>query len=812
MPFNPNSNVFSRVWKFVDHRQESNHITRSDLDIALDDLAQGINFNASFGGTVMGNWSPITGAFPTVRPDGSRIKLRDLWVVDGAGTVGGVSFVDGDYLIALVAGGGGTYDGNWLRISESRLIQLVADSEDAATRAEDAATDAAASAAAAAVFTWGHANYTSRAQFVSAVAAEQFDAEDEGFSVSVDGVRYVKRTGATTIPDLPGWDMVRSRHKSIITGDWQVRLAYPAEITALRGVLDDMQAYHGDADDLLHVGDIVERASEGGTGSTTAVFSHEAVLEEVYSRLTVPRTYFITGNHDSDGFSSGDHEHYWSHRRYTDFIGRKFYAVRMGNLLRIHMGTMSGSPGGEINRLVLSWFDQMVKRHAGCNIEVFLHQPLYGVSGFLEDTKSVQYKATSDLIVETLNAADNIAFVAYGHVLRPEDATNYYDLYGTRLIGFNMHIPRITTLDPDDQPAGPELPYGVLEYSRGATAGTVKFWNAVTHAWITGRDVAVTYKYPLDLGAGVPDYDGRYQAGSVQAMFDGPVTIQRDISEDRENLGTVEAPDWSSVQGMRSMLRLSLTENANDNAKQGDGPAVDFWLPGSTFDTDASGETQLNITDATIGGRMGIVRENGTDNDYTGRFVLQLGDGGGNTGDLRDVLKIDGSTGRGYLPLGGNPSDGLAALGLMASIDFSNSLLDKGPIASGQDLNAYAEPGVYRILDGTTAAGIANVPFTASGAMVIVFATGTPATARPVAAVSQMQIYIARATTDGPRIYTRVCNAGTWAAWRLLQHDGLSRTSIAATPEFRGQKAYVGGVIYEAAGTASTADWKQISN
>jgi hypothetical protein len=119
---------------------------------------------------------------------------------------------------------------------------------------------------------------------------------------------------------------------------------------------------------------------------------------------------------------------------------------------------------------------------------------------------------------------------------------------------------------------------------------------------------------------------------------------------------------------------------------------------------------------------------------------------------------------------------------------------------------------VYRILNGADAAAISNVPFTVSGGILVVWDTATMPTARPVAANAQMQMYVARATTDGPRMYLRVCDGGTWAAWRLIPHDGLSRTSISATPEFRGQKAYVGGVIYEAAGTSSTADWKQISN
>lgn len=659
------------------------------------------------------------------------------------------------------------------------------------------------------------ARFSSRVRLQAAIARGDTADLGDGVTVHVGDATYIRRAASTTIPGMPGFDRPATVHKSIITGDWQPKLSEPAQITAFQGVLDDMQQYHGDADDLLHVGDIVDRASDGPTGNVDLVYNFEDVLTEVYTRLSIPRTYFITGNHDSDGLSSTSHEHFRSHRQFRDFMGRRFYAVRMGNLLRIFLGTMSSAPGGETNRLILSWFDQVVKRNKGCNIEVYMHQPLFGYASFDEDGKSVQYKATSDLLVETISAADNIAFVASGHVARPEGSPNYYDAYGTRLIGFNMHIPRVTAGDvnPDDPTgtAGAVLPYGVLEYQRGSTGGTVRFWDASAHAWIAGRDVAVTYKYPLDLGGGVPDYDGRYAAGSVQAMFEGAVTIQRDLSEDRENIGTVEAPDWRAVAGLRSMLRLDLTENANDNSDVGHGPAIDFWVPGATFDPDATGETQLNITNTTIGGRLGVERAVAGDTDYTGNLIVQLGNGAGTTGALRDVLRIFGATGRALLPLWSADKTALPDLGTILTASLTNTMADKGLISSGANLNTYTEPGVYRILSGTEAAGISNVPTIISGAILIVFDTASLPAARPVAASGQMQIYIARAVTDGPRMYLRVCNGGTWVAWRLLEHDGLSRTSIAATPEFRGQRAYVGSDIYMAKGTASTADWIKIS-
>ena len=43
MPFNSDKSVFSRIWKFVDQFTSSEEVSRSDLDIAVDDVANGLN-------------------------------------------------------------------------------------------------------------------------------------------------------------------------------------------------------------------------------------------------------------------------------------------------------------------------------------------------------------------------------------------------------------------------------------------------------------------------------------------------------------------------------------------------------------------------------------------------------------------------------------------------------------------------------------------------------------------------------------------------------------------------------------------------
>lgn len=80
-------------------------------------------------GPIVGSWNPATGAFPTIRPDGSPIQRGDTWRVTGSGTVGGETFEAGDYLQAIIDGGGATFAGKWSRAALGQI-------EAAAARAE----------------------------------------------------------------------------------------------------------------------------------------------------------------------------------------------------------------------------------------------------------------------------------------------------------------------------------------------------------------------------------------------------------------------------------------------------------------------------------------------------------------------------------------------------------------------------------------------------------------------------------------------------------------------------------------------------
>ncbi|WP_395542699.1 hypothetical protein [Neotabrizicola sp. sgz301269] len=141
MPYNSETGQFERVWQFVDQFEEANEIKRSDLDTSLDDLAEGINAALSSGFNYVGDWI-AAGAFPTTRPDLGKIRARDTWRVSTAGTVGGVSFIVDDYLIALVDNPRAAYAGNWGKIPAGympAIVDYVAQVEADADRAEAAA-------------------------------------------------------------------------------------------------------------------------------------------------------------------------------------------------------------------------------------------------------------------------------------------------------------------------------------------------------------------------------------------------------------------------------------------------------------------------------------------------------------------------------------------------------------------------------------------------------------------------------------------------------------------------------------------------
>lgn len=133
--------VYNRPWKFVDQRQKGDDALRSDFDLQLDDMAYALNVALTGSVNYVGDWDPASGEFPTERPSGGVIRARDAWVVVGAGEVGGVAFVAGSTLLAVVDGPGAVYAENWLRlefVTKTDLDGLAEEIADEAQAARDA--------------------------------------------------------------------------------------------------------------------------------------------------------------------------------------------------------------------------------------------------------------------------------------------------------------------------------------------------------------------------------------------------------------------------------------------------------------------------------------------------------------------------------------------------------------------------------------------------------------------------------------------------------------------------------------------------
>ena len=143
MPFNNQSGRFERVWNFVDQRETGDDITRTDLDVMANDLANGITDVAALHLQYVGEWNPEIASFPASRPTGARILARDAFVVTADGTVGGIDFEAGETLVALVPDPGQTYAARWLRLPFLSLPAMMSVA-DAAQGYADAAAAAAA--------------------------------------------------------------------------------------------------------------------------------------------------------------------------------------------------------------------------------------------------------------------------------------------------------------------------------------------------------------------------------------------------------------------------------------------------------------------------------------------------------------------------------------------------------------------------------------------------------------------------------------------------------------------------------------------
>jgi hypothetical protein len=153
MPYDPTSATFFRAFRFVDARQSGDDITRTDLDVALDDLSAGVNSSLQGGVSFMGEWDASIGAFPSERLGGGAVRARDAWRISVGGEIDGVPFVAGEYLQSLVAAPGQEYDSRWIRLdglgfaTATQILANTQQARDDAILARDSAAESAVIAA-----------------------------------------------------------------------------------------------------------------------------------------------------------------------------------------------------------------------------------------------------------------------------------------------------------------------------------------------------------------------------------------------------------------------------------------------------------------------------------------------------------------------------------------------------------------------------------------------------------------------------------------------------------------------------------------
>ena len=240
MPYNPSTRKFARLYKFVDQFAQSDHINRSDLDVALDDLVGGLNAALSNGLNYIGEWDATT-PFPAELPDGKPVRARDVWRVSVAGTRDGITFDVGDYLVALINRPTDFYEENWMRMPQSisaEMLRVLSEALNASDDAEDYAQQARQerllsetarnmseahrddAERSAGVATTGP-GLPDTATFISDVAAGRFGDLEDGQVVTAGGLRYMRKDGATVLPGLPGWVPAPTATLSAWLGDIQ---------------------------------------------------------------------------------------------------------------------------------------------------------------------------------------------------------------------------------------------------------------------------------------------------------------------------------------------------------------------------------------------------------------------------------------------------------------------------------------------------------------------------------------------------------------------------------------------------------------
>lgn len=459
-----------------------------------------------------------------------------------------------------------------------------------------------------------------------------------------DGTKFVQDNPAVA-SNAGGGGAGLTSQKWGVFADWQcvedatVGLA-GAQVVAQRAMMDKIAASHPDLSKAVFIGDLVDRASNDTTG-TAPPYGYPQLISDFNTRLPIKWSdvFALPGNHDRDGAAVGNFRDAFTINTYRRQVGKPFYHIRQGNLLQVFLGDMGGGVGGEIPNATVLWLQNVLDTHKNCNVIVWMHQPLEGTYLGLS-APEYRYQRDSERITDFLPDYDNIAFVGYGHVgISFTECLDNRVAFGTRHINFETGIPTaFNDLTGAAATAVRDLPYSVMILTDGGTSLTIQRWNGTTGTRVNAGadDITINWKFPLDLGGGAIDFDGRYHDDPAVSLADIP-NYKREywsVSQFRD-----ETAPYAVSAGYKWLHNYIVADDSNDGMPALVGFGHAFYIPGTTSVVDANSQDMTVLPGYGFAGGWSFLKANDAEEDFGSTADLVLRDYLAGTNAAYTVLK-----------------------------------------------------------------------------------------------------------------------------------------------------------------------------